>query len=454
MSQAKHYCNYCKGWCQGSKESIGRHEEGNRHKERVAQILKKKRSGPGNAPDERELQKQLAEIEAAARASMGASQRGERGAFAGDFDAAFTANQGYSGSFDERGRGYGAPTSWPGMNEDGGHRERPPEWAGSTWQMPRAPPGAGEGGGEEEEEEAPAVDDDGVYVARGITYFAGGRHPDKLRTRGKCEVWDEATEAWLPAAIVKVKRHASGEGVEIRTFDVKVVADGAPPAAAGPPSAPPPPDAPPAAWDAWRRARERAARPAAPLSRTAEHLRRTAADVVLTDVVAKDLRVAGLPDGTYAPDLVDVGGADAPPPESVERAAPNVTDESTGLGQWRTISVRQVDDAAEAAAANKADKKRRKEDAYHDRKERRAADDRAAAVARATDMCAREDAADALSSQLSANDRTDEYRGVKLADDSAARALERPPPARERDPAAPPPAFKKRKVTAKFRKKA
>ena len=34
VSQAKHYCNYCKCWTSGSKESIRRHEEGVRHKER------------------------------------------------------------------------------------------------------------------------------------------------------------------------------------------------------------------------------------------------------------------------------------------------------------------------------------------------------------------------------------------------------------------------------------
>ena len=62
VSQARHYCNYCKVWTSGSKESVRRHEEGARHKDRVAQILKKKRQGPRVPADARNLQKQLADI--------------------------------------------------------------------------------------------------------------------------------------------------------------------------------------------------------------------------------------------------------------------------------------------------------------------------------------------------------------------------------------------------------
>ena len=132
VSQARHYCNYCKVWTSGSKESVRRHEEGARHKDRVAQILKKKRQGPRVPADARNLQKQLADIEAAAAASMGASARGERGAFAG------ALNAGGLNVSAPAGRG-GRPTTWPGMGEAGGHRAPPPrEWTGPTWQMPRS----------------------------------------------------------------------------------------------------------------------------------------------------------------------------------------------------------------------------------------------------------------------------------------------------------------------------
>ena len=157
VSQARHYCNYCKVWTSGSKESVRRHEEGARHKDRVAQILKKKRQGPRVPADARNLQKQLADIEAAAAASMGASARGERGAFAG------ALNAGGLNVSAPAGRG-GRPTTWPGMGEAGGHRAPPPrEWAGPTWQMPRSADDA-----EAMEDQRPAGDDDaGEYTVRG-----------------------------------------------------------------------------------------------------------------------------------------------------------------------------------------------------------------------------------------------------------------------------------------------
>ena len=157
VSQARHYCNYCKVWTSGSKESVRRHEEGARHKDRVAQILKKKRQGPRVPADARNLQKQLADIEAAAAASMGASARGERGAFAG------ALNAGGLNVSAPAGRG-GRPTTWPGMGEAGGHRAPPPrEWTGPTWQMPRSADDA-----EAMEDQRPAGDDDaGEYTVRG-----------------------------------------------------------------------------------------------------------------------------------------------------------------------------------------------------------------------------------------------------------------------------------------------
>ena len=58
-----------------------------------------------------------------------------------------------------------------------------------------------------------------------------------------------------------------------------------------------------------------------------------------------------------------------------------------------------------------------------------------------------------IASQLGVHDRTDEYRGIKLADDNNADAAAEREPQPTRDPSAPPPAFKRRKVHAAFRKK-
>ena len=450
VSKAKHYCNYCKVWCQGSKESIKRHEDGKWHKDRVAAILKKKRMGPQRTPDERDLQKQLAEIEAAAAASMGASARGDRGAFAGAMNVdASRLPQSHNG---------GAPslkaTSWPGMHDAGGHREQPREWAGHTWRMP----GQGGPAAREEDEEEEALlppDDDGTYVVRGTTYFAGDKHVDKLRTRGAVEVWLEAADAWVPAAIVKVKRFSKGaDSGETRVYDVRLTKPEPPTA---PPTAPPPPDAAPAAWDAWRRAEAARRAPPekeAPLSRTARHLAAVNGDdAILKDIRAKDLRVAAGADGEFEPETVDFAdGADRPPPESVPAPVPEERDEATGLGKWQTVSVRLVDEAAEAAKAEAQRKRDADRAARADAKRRR---DETADADRADWMCEREAAADALSSQLGVNDRTDEYRGIKLAPDARPAAEDAPAPARPpRAPALPPPAFKKRRVNAAFRKKA
>uniref|UniRef100_A0A7S3ZW05 Matrin-type domain-containing protein n=1 Tax=Pelagomonas calceolata TaxID=35677 RepID=A0A7S3ZW05_9STRA len=437
VSQARHYCNYCKVWTSGSKESVRRHEEGARHKDRVAQILKKKRQGPRVPADARNLQKQLADIEAAAAASMGASARGERGAFAG------ALNAGGLNVSAPAGRG-GRPTTWPGMGEAGGHRAPPPrEWTGPTWQMPRSADDA-----EAMEGHRPAGDDDaGEYTVRGVLYFAGERHPDKLRTRGVCEVWLESADAWVPATILKVKRHAKGaEGGEVRTYDVRLLPRDAAPA--GPPPAPGPPlDAAPERRVPWHAATaETAAAP--PLSRTAAHLAAVARDATLRDLAAADLRVAAV-DGAYVPRTVDCDdGADAPPPESVRPAAPIARDEATGLGVWQTVAVRQVDDAAEASAGAR---RRENADAARDKRDRQRREAAGSIDDRARQMCERAERVEALSSQLGVHDRTDEYRGIKLADDDAAAAERAPQPAR--DPGAPPPAFKRRKVHAAFRKK-
>ena len=133
-------------------------------------------------------------------------------------------------------------------------------------------------------------------------------------------------------------------------------------------------------------------------------------------------------------------GADAPPPEA--------RDEATGLGVWQTVAVRQVDDAAEASAEAH---RRENADAARDKRDRQRREAAGSIDDRARQMCERAERVEALSSQLGVHDRTDEYRGIKLADDDAAAAERAPQPAR--DPGAPPPAFKRRKVHAAFRKK-
>ena len=262
-------------------------------------------------------------------------------------------------------------------------------------------------------------------------------------------MWLESADAWVPATILKVKRHAKGaEGGEARTYDVRLLPRDAAPA--GPPPAPGPPlDAAPERRVPWHAATaETAAAP--PLSRTAAHLAAVARDATLRDLAAADLRVAAV-DGAYVPRTVDCDdGADAPPPESVRPAAPIARDEATGLGVWQTVAVRQVDDAAEASAVAH---RRENADAARDKRDRQRREAAGSIDDRARQMCERAERVEALSSQLGVHDRTDEYRGIKLADDNNADAAAEREPQPTRDPSAPPPAFKRRKVHAAFRKK-
>ena len=70
-SNAKHYCKYCKVWMQGDKISIKNHEQGKRHREVMFEFKKEQREAKrGAAMDERELQKQLRDIERAAAAAV------------------------------------------------------------------------------------------------------------------------------------------------------------------------------------------------------------------------------------------------------------------------------------------------------------------------------------------------------------------------------------------------
>ena len=71
VSNAKHYCKYCKVWMQGDRVSIRNHESGKRHQEALLEFKKERSEAKrGAALDERELQKQLREIEKAAAAAV------------------------------------------------------------------------------------------------------------------------------------------------------------------------------------------------------------------------------------------------------------------------------------------------------------------------------------------------------------------------------------------------
>ena len=77
-SNDRHYCKLCNTWMAGDKMSIRVHENGSKHKEKVMESVKTKREGKADKErDEKELAKQLDDIENAAREAI--SQDRENG---------------------------------------------------------------------------------------------------------------------------------------------------------------------------------------------------------------------------------------------------------------------------------------------------------------------------------------------------------------------------------------
>ncbi|KAJ1457961.1 hypothetical protein M885DRAFT_116376 [Pelagophyceae sp. CCMP2097] len=408
VSKAKHFCNYCKCWTQGDSTSIKRHEEGKGHKERVAHYLAARRKNKQTQPGDADVRKQLEEIEHAAAARMAETSKNPM--FASS--AAAYASHAPAGS-------RRSATTYPGMPGLNDNRA-----------LGSSAPAQQEDEKEEEEETGPGDDDNGEYEIRGVRYYQGQRHFEKFRSGGKCEMWIEARDEWVAATIAKVRRYAKGDGDESRKYDVRLA----------------PVEVPKTKPDGT------------PLSRLEQHMTKQFEEgQLLEDVKIKDLRVQADEDGVWRPPRQSRQGADGSVAAASSAAdiAPVVKEEvkidaHTGLGQWQTVSVREYDEEeeqiAEAARAAQYSAKVAARDERSRRKDN-------AVMDRLHEMTAAQESRDAMNSQLRLNDRTDSYRGVKLADDDDP-VEDAKVPAKEAgavaDGAAP--VFKKRKITSKFRK--
>lgn len=366
VSNAKHFCNLCKVWCQGDPVSIKRHEEGPKHKDRVAARLKAARRK--SQPSDEDVARQLREIEAAAAESM--RQTAASGTFAGTLDVDPTV-----GVRPVRARPGIGPRPGEGWYKGDSTADFHDNFDAHSFRETRP--------AVREEDEDPG----GEYVARGIKYFQGLAHRDKFVTRGLCELWVEATDKWLPAVVVQVKRFAAGDS-EDRTYDVRLLVE--------------PPEL-----------------PSAGATRLERHLAAAARDNLVRDVNAKDLRVKADSDGVWRPRRTDDAKVDEARPffrdQTPIEAPPPQVDQNTGIGQWTTVAVREFDEAKEEALRLDAEAKR--ESLRARREQVRQAESRHAAD-RARQLNAVEESRDALNSQLGVYDRTDVYRGIKLhADD-------------------------------------
>ena len=235
VSNAKHYCKYCKVWMQGDRVSIRNHESGKRHQEALLEFKKERSEAKrGAALDERELQKQLREIEKAAAAAVDQDLASGAVRFSEKVSGAFVASR-YGGS------SRGAPPPPPPPPGAGGgsilERQRATVRGaggdGGEWDCPACgahnfksrtacfrcsaprPPQPGEPGYENE-----AAPDDGVYTIKGVTYLDGKIHEAKLRRNTTAQVWVEAREEWFDCVVLAVKDVAVAhvKGLTLRSF--------------------------------------------------------------------------------------------------------------------------------------------------------------------------------------------------------------------------------------------
>ncbi|TYZ56950.1 hypothetical protein PybrP1_002826 [[Pythium] brassicae (nom. inval.)] len=167
-----------------------------------------------------------------------------------------------------------------------------------------------EDGGDAEQAATTKEDDFGVYEARGSVFLEGKRHESKLETGSACEIWVEELEEWLSALIEKAEEHVIPyTGRSFRRLTVTYMAPG---------------ESQPVIEDEVYADRVRIRMPAGMALATARRMIRQ----METGEVES---------------LEDAGQAQV------------VVDETTGMGEWSTVVVREVDESEEAVAQREAE---------------------------------------------------------------------------------------------------
>ncbi|GMF38178.1 unnamed protein product [Phytophthora fragariaefolia] len=301
VSRERHYCN------------IKHHEQGRKHKEKVEETFKQKRQAKADASkSQRELRDQLQQIEEAAQAKY---------------------------EQDMAGRAPPPPPRRPGQANAPPPPPRRPGQSGANAPLPppsRPAQGAGSappshprnvsssGGGQyrppvaQEEQEEEDEDDKGVYAVRGVVYLEGKKHDKQIETGSACQIWVEEAEQWLDALVERATVHTvPNTELSFRRFTVMYML---------------------------------------PPTEDAEKNGEKPKPVTETEVLADRLRIP-LPASVTleaAEKMVDQwrnGGDTA----GVELQPPVIIDETTGMGEWSTVEVRQIDESPEAVAKRAAE---------------------------------------------------------------------------------------------------
>ncbi|KAF4040691.1 U1 zinc finger [Phytophthora infestans] len=313
VSKERHYCKYCNVWMQSDRVSIKHHEQGRRHKEKVDETLKQKRKAKSDANNsQRELQDQLKQIEEAAQAKYAQDMATRRAP---------------------------PPPPRPGQsNAPPPPPRRPGQSAGSA---PRPPPRQGQrnsiaavaapppprqlsSGGQFrppvqlEEEPEDEEDDNGVYAVRGVVYLEGKKHESQLETGSACQIWVEEAEQWVDALVEQATVHTvPNTEVSFRRFTVMYML---------------------------------------PPSEEAMKNGEKAEPMTENEVLADRLRIPLPANVTLeaAEEMVEQwrNGDDA----TQTNTKPSVIiDETTGMGVWSTVEVRQIDESPEAVVKRAAE---------------------------------------------------------------------------------------------------
>jgi WW domain-binding protein 4 len=286
-------------------QSVKHHEQGRKHKEKVEETLKLKRqakSDAGNA--QKELRDQLQQIEEAAQAKY-------------EQDMASRAppppprrpgqNRAPPPPPQRPGESSTAPPP-PRRTErsSGEHVTAPPQPSSSVGGQFRPPE-------QEEEPEEDDEDDIGVYAVRGVVYLEGKKHGTQLETGSACQIWVEEAEQWIDALVERATVHTvPNTELSFRRFTVMYML---PPSADG------------------------------------EKNGEKPKPVTEKEILADRLRIPLPPNVTLeaAERMVEQwrNGGDV---AETETQAPVVIDETTGMGEWSTVEVRQIDESPEAVA--------------------------------------------------------------------------------------------------------
>ncbi|KAF4318754.1 hypothetical protein BBO99_00007025 [Phytophthora kernoviae] len=166
----------------------------------------------------------------------------------------------------------------------------------------------------EEEPEEDDEDDKGVYAVKGVVYLEGKKHEVQLETGSACQIWSEDAEQWIDALVEQATVHTvPNTELSFRRFTVMYML---------------------------------------PPSTDAEKPK----PMTEREVLADRLRIPLPANVTLeaAEKMVDQWHSGGDPLET-ETQAPVAIDETTGMGEWCTVEIREIDESPEAVAKRAAE---------------------------------------------------------------------------------------------------